>query len=307
MSSLERNELNGWLVIDKPYELGSTQVVSRLKWALSPTKIGHAGTLDPLATGVLPIALGQATRLIPYVMDGHKVYEFQITWGTQTDTDDATGAIIKTSENRPQEDEIRAVLPAFIGEISQLPPAYSALKINGQRAYDLARSGEKVVLQPRLVRIEALELCRLTPNTADFRVKCGKGTYVRSLGRDIGARLGCLGHITALRRTECGPFGLQDATDFGLFSVKGPLPMGARFLPLETALDALPTITVDRESARRLSQGQRLPLRQLSSLPLTQETGATERVVRLIHADELCGLVKISRGILHPFRMFKRF
>ncbi len=297
----ERNAINGWIVIDKPYEVGSTHVVSKLKWSLSPTRIGHAGTLDPLATGVLPIALGQATKLIPYVMDGTKTYEFRVAWGSETATDDVEGSIVTTSDKRATVAEIRAVLPAFVGVIEQVPPAYSALKINGKRAYDLARAGADVVLKPRAVRIDELTLINATADYADFRVVCGKGTYVRSLGRDIGRRLGCLGHITVLRRTQCGPFRVTDAVPLDFFDVKRAAD-AVSLLPIDNALAHLPRLTADDVLVKRLLHGQRLALRTVAgglSCPVAEGD-----VVGLMQAGRLVGLVRVSGSVVHPYRMF---
>ena len=255
-----RHHINGWLIIDKPYSLGSTTVVARLKKALSPTKIGHAGTLDPLASGILPIALGQATRLIPYVMDGQKTYEFQITWGAETTTDDSEGTITQTTAARPTEAEIKAALPAFIGTI-----------------------------------------LRTTTDTADFRVSCGKGTYVRALGRDIGRRLGCLGYITHLRRTACGPFTLADAVQLDTLTTP-PLPDPIPLLPLEKALNHMPTLTVPPAEAHRLNQGQRLALKPLSA-GLSRPVSEYE-VACLLCAGHVLGLVKIAHNTIHPYRIF---
>ena len=299
MSTNTKNDLNGFLVIDKPYDMGSTQVVSKLKWALSPQKIGHAGTLDPLATGVLPIALGQATKLIPFVMDGTKVYEFQVTWGKQTDTDDAAGQIVQTTDIRPTMADILKILPHFIGKIEQLPPAYSALKINGRRAYDLARSGQEVALKPRPVQVDNLTLLQATTDTADFRVTCGKGTYVRSLGRDMGQKLGCLGYITRLRRLACGPFRIEDAIPLETFADKNP---SISLLPMENALGHLPMLDLPSELATRLRQGQRLPLRDIR--PFLQTNLADDVILRLYADKQFIGLARFSQGTLHPYRVF---
>ena len=297
--SKNTNKIDGWLIIDKPLDLGSTKVVSQIKWSLSPAKIGHAGTLDPLATGVLPIALGHATKLIPYVMDGTKIYEFQVTWGAETDTDDAAGVIVQESPNRPTETEIQQVLPAFLGEILQQPPAYSALKIDGKRAYDLARGGKAVDLTPRPVRIESLTLLNTDRNTADFRVVCGKGTYVRSLGRDLGRRLGCYGYITRLRRVACGPFRVEDAIGLDVFSKKNPdiVP-----LPIETPLDHIPRLNLSAEICRRLQQGQRIPLRDVG-VPDSVRLG-DDTVVCLYDSERLIGLGRVQNRVLHPYRIF---
>ena len=299
MSTNTKNDLNGFLVIDKPYDMGSTQVVSKLKWALSPQKIGHAGTLDPLATGVLPIALGQATKLIPFVMDGIKVYEFQVTWGKQTDTDDLAGQVLQTTNKRPSEAEIKAILPQFIGRIEQLPPAYSALKINGHRAYDLARSGQEVALKSRPVQVDSLTLLQTTLNTADFRVVCGKDTYVRSLGRDMGQKLGCLGYITRLRRLACGPFRIEDAVSLEAFTDKNP---SVSLLPMENALGHLPMLALPTELATRLRQGQRLPLRDIR--PFLQTNLTDDVILRLYTDKQFIGLARFSQGTLHPYRVF---
>lgn len=294
----KQNDLNGWLIIDKPLDMGSTTVVSRLKHALHPDRIGHAGTLDPLATGVLPIALGQATKLIPYVMNGEKVYEFQITWGTETETDDAAGAIVCTSDVRPDPDAVRAVLPRFVGTILQQPPAYSALKINGRRAYDLARQGDTVNLAPRPVRIDELTITAWTPQTADFRVRCGKGTYVRSLGRDIGRALGTRGFISRLRRVQCGPFLATDAVPLNA-CIEGVCPT---LFPLETALDTLPIVHVNATEARRLAQGQRIPARTLVNPPPIPWPDDT--VVRVVCETHLIGLARWRGQVVHPYRIF---
>ena len=299
MSTNTKNNLNGFLVIDKPYDMGSTQAVSKLKWALSPQKIGHAGTLDPLATGVLPIALGQATKLIPFVMDGTKVYEFQVTWGKQTDTDDLAGQPLQTTDRRPSTAEIQAILPQFIGKIEQLPPAYSALKINGHRAYDLARSGQEVALKPRPVQVDNLTLLQATTDTADFRVTCGKGTYVRSLGRDMGQKLGCLGYITRLRRLACGPFRIEDALSLESFSDKNP---AISLLPMDSALKHLPVLAVPTEFATRLRQGQRLPLRDIR--PFLDINLTDDLILRLYSDNQFIGLVRYAKGAIHPYRVF---
>ena len=299
MSTNIKNDLNGWLIIDKPLDIGSTTVVSKLKWSLSPLKIGHAGTLDPLATGVLPIALGHATKLIPFVMDGTKIYDFTVTWGRETDTDDAAGAPTQISSNRPTKEDILALLPGFIGDIRQLPPAYSALKIDGRRAYDLARAGHSVDLKERTVHSDSLVLSDITPDTASFRVTCGKGTYVRSLGRDMGRLLGCLGYITKLRRVACGPFRIEEALPLSDFSEKrGDISL----LPLDTALDTLPKLTLSPILTRRLTQGQRLPYRDVIDFLSTRPDEDT--LFRLMADNQLIGLIRFAGGLFHPYRIF---
>jgi len=255
--------------------------------------------LDPLATGVLPIALGQATKLIPFVMDGTKVYDFTVTWGKQTDTDDLAGQVIQTADTRPTRTEILTLLPQFIGQIEQLPPAYSALKIAGKRAYDLARAGQEVSLKPRPVQIDSLILLDTTPNSASFRVTCGKGTYVRSLGRDMGQKLGCFGYITSLRRISCGPFRIKDALPLSIFADKNP---AVSLIPMENALNHLPALPLPAKLAIRLRQGQRLPLRDIR--PFLHTEVSDETILRLITNDQFIGLVRYAKGTLHPYRVF---
>lgn len=299
MSINTKNNLNGWILIDKPLNVGSTQVVSQLKWAISPQKIGHAGTLDPLATGLLPIALGHATKLIPFVMDGKKTYEFQITWGAETETDDKEGAFTQTTSNRPTKEDVEKILPTFIGTINQLPPAYSAIKIGGKRAYDMARKGEEFSLRPRPVQIDGLSLLRFSDTSADFRVTCGKGTYVRSLGRDIGRALGCLGYISVLRRTACGPFHVKNALPLTAFQEKNP-PF--RLIPIEEALGEVSQIRLPPLETKRLMQGQRLPIRQIADF--LHKTPDELEILCLMENGRLKGLVQYQQGVLHPYRIF---
>ena len=201
-----RNDVHGWVVLDKPASMTSTHVVCRLKRMFNAKKAGHAGTLDPLATGVLPVAFGEATKTVPFVQDGEKVYRFTVRWGVETDTDDSDGKIAAQSDARPAAAGILALLPRFTGTIQQQPPSYSAIKINGERAYDLARGGQAPELSPRPVTIRALDLINALPEEAVFEARCGKGTYVRAIARDLGRSLGCYGHVSALRRTRVGPF-----------------------------------------------------------------------------------------------------
>ncbi len=209
------NRVNGWLILDKPLEMTSTQAVGKIRWLYQAQKAGHAGTLDPLATGILPIALGEATKTVSFAVDGQKAYRFTVRWGVETTTDDTEGAAVRTSEYRPALGEIEALLPQFAGEIMQTPPAFSAIKIDGQRAYDLAREGEDVILEPRPVFIDLLRIVD-TPDEATtvFEAECGKGTYVRAIARDLGRKLGCFGHVISLRRTRVGPF--DDASSITL-------------------------------------------------------------------------------------------
>ena len=202
--------VSGWVILDKPVGMGSTEAVSKVKWLFQADKAGHAGTLDPLASGMLPIALGEATKTVPYVQDGAKVYRFTIAWGEERSTDDLEGPVTRTSDSRPSDADIRAIMPNYTGVIMQTPPQFSAIKIGGERAYDLARGGEAVDIPAREVEIGRFDLIERTDDTALFEIECGKGTYVRSLARDMGRDLGCYGHISTLRRTEVDPFVAED-------------------------------------------------------------------------------------------------
>lgn len=254
-----RNDVHGWVVLDKPAGMTSTNAVSRLKRICNAKKAGHAGTLDPLATGVLPVAFGEATKTVPFVQDGEKAYCFTVRWGIETDTDDADGTVAAQSDARPAEAEIFALLPGFTGTILQLPPSYSAIKINGERAYDLARGGAAPALSPRPVTIHALDLVDAGRDEAVFEARCGKGTYVRALARDLGRSLGCYGHVGALRRTRVGPFFETDAVlladlDDDAFCAKA-------LRRVEAGLMEVPRVVVDSCVAARLRRGQPVLLR----------------------------------------------
>ena len=257
----DRKDVHGWVVLDKPAGLNSTRAVAMVKRIFAAKKAGHAGTLDPLATGLLPIAFGEATKTVPFVQDGEKSYRFTVRWGIETDTDDADGVPLAKSEKRPKLEEITALLPEFIGTIEQCPPAYSAIKINGERAYDLAREGAAPVLAPRLVSIHALNLL-MSEEDADetvFEARCGKGTYVRAIARDLGRRLGCYGHVRALRRTRVGPFYETDAVS--LTALEDPAARAVALQRVEAGLGEVPRVAVDLGAAARLRRGQPLLLR----------------------------------------------
>ena len=256
----KRVEINGWLILDKPVGVTSTHAVSRLKRIFNAKKAGHAGTLDPLASGILPVAFGEATKTVPFVQDGEKAYRFTVRWGAETDSDDSEGAITRTSDERPAPDQIAALLPRFIGTIMQTPPAYSAIKINGERAYDLARDGEEVNLAPRPVTIHALDLVRTDENEAVLEAQCGKGTYVRAIARDLGRLLGCFGHVVALRRTRVVPFTLEASLTLAELEAEGAQPFD-ELLSVEAGLSEVTCIVVDRDGAARLRRGQSLLLR----------------------------------------------
>ncbi len=255
---IERRALDGWICLDKPLGLTSTQAVGRLRFLLKALKAGHAGTLDPLATGILPIAFGEATKTIPIVQDGEKEYAFTVKWGEETATDDSEGAVTLRSDSRPSTGEIEAVLPRFTGLIDQRPPDFSAIKVDGERAYDLARGGQAVELAERKILVRSLTLTGEEPGLAHFSARCGKGAYVRSLARDIGRALGCHGHVVALRRTRVGPFSLENSSADAVESAEA----AERALkPLSAGLTELPRIAIDRDGAAVLRCGQRLLLR----------------------------------------------
>ena len=249
--------IHGWVVLDKPLELGSTKAVSTVRRLMDAQKAGHAGTLDPLATGILPIALGEATKTVPFLMDASKSYEFDIQFGTSTETLDAEGEVTGQSDKRPTKEAVENVLPRFVGMIEQIPPKYSAIKIDGQRAYDLARAGVEIEMKTRQVRIDDLRLEAFTEERASFSVDCGKGTYVRSLARDICEALSVDGHVNRLRRTRVGPFELaQSFTLDALQEVCDSARAEEALLALSTALDDIPVLAVTDLQVTELKQGR---------------------------------------------------
>ena len=300
----EKRDVNGWLVLDKPVGMTSTHAVSVVKRVFQAKRAGHAGTLDPLASGLLPIALGEATKTVPFVMDGRKVYRFTVRWGEERDTDDAEGRVAATSAERPTADAIRALLPRFTGLIEQVPPRFSAVKIEGERAYDLARDGEVVELAPRPVEIHRLELVE-TPDTdhAVLAAECGKGTYVRALARDLGRVLGCFGHVAALRRTAVGPFAEDVAVSLealqrsGQIEGEAPAPPPPPLLPVEAGLAALPALRVSSADAGRLARGQAVLLRG-------RDAPIMEGWVSVSAQGSLIALAEIEKGELRPRRIF---
>lgn len=255
-----KKDVHGWLILDKDFGLTSTHAVAVVKRLFQARKAGHAGTLDPLASGLLPIALGEATKTVPFVMDSCKSYRFTVAWGTETSTDDREGEVIQTSDRRPSESDIRAILPSFTGTIQQIPPRFSAIKIDGNRAYDLAREGADVQLEARPVEILKLVIASHKEHETTFEADCGKGTYVRSLARDFGRKLGCYGHITALRRTRVGPFSEANAVSIAEME-KTEHPLNIYLKTVETALDGLPVYHVQPQGAQRLRKGQTIILR----------------------------------------------
>jgi tRNA pseudouridine55 synthase len=255
-----KRNVHGWVILDKPAGMTSTHAVARVKRAFAAKKAGHAGTLDPLATGCLPIALGEATKTVPFVMDGRKLYRFTVRWGVETDTDDAEGQPVATSDERPSQAAIEALLPRFTGTIEQVPPRFSAIKIAGARAYDLAREGQAVEIAPRTITVHRLALVATTADEAIFEIECGKGAYVRALARDFGRALGCRGHVVQLRRTQVGPFAEAAFVPLAELEAEGGAPAAA-LRPAEAALAELPTFAVSRADAARLMRGQPVLLR----------------------------------------------
>ncbi len=302
--------VHGWIIIDKPIGMNSTPVVGKVRRAFNAQKAGHGGTLDPLASGLLPIALGEATKTVNFVMEGMKSYTFTVRWGEATDSDDSEGAVIATSDARPTQAAIEAALAQFEGEIWQRPPAYSAIKVDGQRAYDLARAGEEVKLAERQVWIDSIALVEARENEADFRVDCGKGTYVRSLARDLAESLGTHGHIVALRRCQVGPFREADAICLdSLEELEHREQRFERLLSLESALDDIPALDVTPGEAQTVRNGQSLPLLKRSDqhrLPASfweaYEDGDNRLWLRL--EGQAVALAVFDAGTVQPVRVF---
>jgi tRNA pseudouridine55 synthase len=300
----DKHDVHGWVILDKPVGMTSTQAVGAIKRMFKAKRAGHAGTLDPLASGALPVALGEATKTVPFVMDGRKLYRFTVRFGEERDTDDAEGRVTHTSEQRPSDAAIRAELPAFVGVIQQIPPRFSAIKVAGERAYDLARDGEAVELAARPVEIRRLELMSMPdPDHAMFEAECGKGTYVRAIARDLGRNLSCFGHVCALRRVSVGPFG--EATMIPLEQLQamrdraaaGEGNLADALMPVETALDDIPALAVSGADAARLQRGQAVLLRGRDA-PIFTGT------VYVTAAGRLQALAEVDRGEIVPKRVF---
>lgn len=304
MSRRKKGEaVSGWVVVDKPVGPTSTRVVAMIRRLYNAQKAGHAGTLDPLASGILPIALGEATKTVPFILDATKGYRFTIGFGVATTTDDAEGAVTGESAVRPSDAEIEAMLPRFTGPIEQVPPAFSAIKVEGERAYDLARAGETVVLKARSVTIYSARLLgRADADHAELEISCSKGTYVRSLARDLALALGTLGHVSALRRIAHGPFREEVAIPLDKLTGLGHIPpasdtLRTHLLPLETALDDIPALALSGDDASRLRQGQGVLLRGRDAPILSGPVLAT-------HRGDPVALTEYSQGELKPVRVF---
>jgi len=297
--------VSGWICLDKSYDLTSTHAVSRVRRLFNAQKAGHAGTLDPLATGVLPIALGEATKTVPFLMDADKTYRFTIAWGVTTASFDREGAVIATSDVRPSQAAIEAALPAFVGEILQVPPAFSAIKVDGERAYDLARAGETVELKARPVVIHSARLTAPDADHAEIEIDCGKGTYVRSLVRDLAQALGACGHVDMLRRTRVGGFTEAKAITLEILEdLSHKRALLEALLPVETALDDIPALAVTTEDAFRLKQGRSIVLvpRQVEALKARLKPGA--RTVSAMMDGMVVALCEMRAGRLEPARVF---
>jgi len=302
-------KIDGWLILDKPQGITSTQAVNKVKRALDAQKAGHGGTLDPLATGLLPIALGAATKTVPYVMDGTKLYHFTIRFGESRDTDDAEGVVSGTHAYRPTDGDIRAALPAFRGSIMQIPPAFSAIKVDGERAYDLARAGAPPELAARPAQVDRFELIgRPDADTAEFEVASGKGVYMRSLARDLAQACGTLGHIVVLRRLRVGPFteNMAVSMDTILDPSHTAQILAELVRPIETALDDIPALALTASEAHALSNGQAISLVDLMGR-IPDGADSDEGLVRVLAAGRVLALGRLSEGWLKPERLIQHF
>ncbi|MBB3172561.1 tRNA pseudouridine55 synthase [Endobacter medicaginis] len=298
--------LNGWLIVDKPAGMTSTDVVNRVRRGFDAQKAGHGGTLDPLATGVLPVAFGAATKTVPYIMDGTKLYHFTLKIGEARDTDDADGEVIETSDVRPTDAQFNAALEAFRGEIMQIPPIFSAIKVAGERAYDMAREGRAPVLEARPARVDRFELIeRVDAETAIFEVQSGKGVYMRSLARDLARACGTVGHVATLRRLRVGPFHEQDAISLdNCLAGDDNAPASPTLLrPVSTALADIPALAVTDDEAAALSHGQAISLVTLLGR-IPEAADPAGGLVRVTAGTRVTGLARLEDGLLKPERLF---
>lgn len=300
--------VSGWVNLDKPYGMTSTQAVGKIRRIMNAQKVGHAGTLDPLATGVLPIALGEATKTIPFAQDDIKTYSFTAVWGEQRNTDDAEGDIVAASDHRPSKKDIESALPQFIGEIEQTPPKFSAIKINGERAYDLARDGEEPEMKSRTVYIDSLILKEARDNEADLEMTCGKGTYVRALTRDLGEVLGTKAYVGALRREKVGAFTAENAISLdNLEEIDYVAARNEALLPLQTVLDDIPALDLTEDETRKLRNGQALGFISRPDFERLQKVGLgtkeSQTAVALLNGQPVA-LVDQVRAEIKPVRVF---
>ncbi len=301
--------IHGWIAVDKPAGITAAAVVARVKRALDAEKAGHGGTLDPLATGILPLALGEATKTVAFIMDGAKTYEFDVTWGAATDTDDRDGTIIETSDARPDTAAIEAALPGFTGIIQQIPPDYSAIKVGGRRAYDMAREKTPLELAARSVHVHSFTFLEAANSDhARFRVECGKGTYIRALVRDLARVLGTVGHIATLRRTRCGAFSENRAISLENLEALGHKAADSEYLlPVGTVLDDIPALALTEEEARRMTLGQAIalwPVVKRSPLIGPNGPGLEQgTAVQAICGDKLIAVAEVGNGMVRPVRV----
>ncbi len=292
----KKRDVSGWLILNKPYDFGSTQAVGKVRWLLGAKKAGHAGTLDPLATGILPIALGEATKTIPFVQDGIKVYRFSLVWGIATNTDDTEGEIIDTSPVRPSAEQVLAALPEFTGQISQVPPAFSAIKIRGERAYDLARAGHELNMPPRDVMIEDFSLLKHGEEKSVFEVTCAKGTYIRALARDLAKKLGTRGHVDALHRSRVGDFSDENAIELQEFENAPMQEREQMLLAVSAGLSSLPEIRVDARQSTSLGFGNPVLLSGAGAPVAVEEAWAS-------HRGQAVAIGRVEQGQFRPSRI----
>ncbi len=309
MSKRKGNPVHGWLILDKEVGITSTQAVGKARKLFNAKKAGHAGTLDPLATGILPIAFGEATKTVPFMMDAKKSYRFTVKWGAETKTDDLEGDIINESDIRPTEADIKEHLSSFIGNIMQTPPKFSAIKIDGERAYKLARKGEDVELSAREVTIDDLRIISHERNQTTFEADCGKGTYIRSIARDLGQKLGCFGHIIQLRRVKVGIFNESLAISFHKILDKinqlghsasqcdKDIALNEVLKPIELALDDIPAINIDSNQALRLKNGQ-------SIIVYGQNSQIQNGLIYAKSGNVLVAIGDFKKGEFKPTRVF---
>ncbi len=303
-------KIHGWINLHKPVGVTSTQAVGKVRRALNANKIGHGGTLDPLASGILPLALGEATKTVNYAQDAIKVYHFTTTWGEQRTTDDAEGDVIHSSDTRSKQEQIESLLPEFIGEIEQTPPQFSAIKIDGERAYDLARDGQTVEIKSRIVEIDNLTILSHNDQETAFECVCGKGTYIRSIARDLGEKLGCYGYVSALKRTKVGAFEINDAISLDFFEQMGDkTALEDVILPLQTALDDIPVLALKEQEAVALKHGRSLSLMAKSDLErltaIDIDWKSNDETTALVtYEDKALALVTIYGAEIKPLRVF---
>lgn len=307
MRNRRGQELDGWIVVDKPVGVTSTFVVNKVKRVFNARKAGHSGTLDPLASGILPIAFGKATKTIPYVMDEMKIYHFTLTFGEARETDDAEGAVTQRSDVRPSDLEILEALKAFQGDILQIPPIFSAIHVNGQRAYDLARKGETPNMTPRHAYIDRFRMInRNSLDEAEFEVISGKGVYMRSLARDLAVACGSVGYISRLRRLKVGPFGIDKAISLDKIVETDEKAFASTkmILPVETALDDIPALALTTSEVIDLKYGRSIDLSHNEDRFLQKDCAQQHNIIRAMSGEQLVGLCRLDDGWLRPVRLF---